>query len=446
MHIVLLSGGSGKRLWPLSNDTRSKQFLKLLQDNHGNYESMVQRVYRQIIDSGIAPKSIVVTTNAAQQDSISSQLGDNVEIILEPERRNTYPAIVLASAYLAFKKNCSQEEAVIVLPVDPYAQIEYFHTLKRMEQAVLDGENDLVLMGIDPSFPTEKYGYILPYAGQTAEPLKVEKFYEKPDLETARKLISEGAKWNGGVFAFKLGYLINILKNILHFDTYEELYARYGELSKNSFDYEVVEKANSIGMVSYKGTWKDLGTWNTLTEEMFSNYIGEKIIIGENSNNTHVINELNIPILVLGANNMVVAASADGILVSDKESSKYLKSYVDRIEQRPMFEERRWGEYKVIDFNTYDKTQTLTKHMFIKEGKNISYQTHSMRDEIWTIIDGTGDLLIDGHIRNVRRGDVAYIIKGQKHALKATTDLHFIEVQIGEQLIEEDVERFEWAW
>ena len=159
MHIVLLSGGSGKRLWPLSNDTRSKQFLKLLQDNHGNYESMVQRVYRQIIDSGIAPKSIVVTTNAAQQDSISSQLGDNVEIILEPERRNTYPAIVLASAYLAFKKNCSQEEAVIVLPVDPYAQIEYFHTLKRMEQAVLDGENDLVLMGIDPSFPTEKYGY-----------------------------------------------------------------------------------------------------------------------------------------------------------------------------------------------------------------------------------------------------------------------------------------------
>jgi len=221
---------------------------------------------------------------------------------------------------------------------------------------------------------------------------------------------------------------------------------RYRELPKISFDYEIVEKENSIAMVQYSGTWKDLGTWNTLTEVMEENKLG-KVILGETCENTHVINELDIPITVLGANNMVVAASPDGILVSDKGESSYLKPYVESIHQRPMFEERRWGEYKVLDYVAYsDGKSSLTKSLHIKAGKSISYQSHAIRDEIWTIVDGTGDLLIDGHVRNVRRGDVAYITKGQKHAIYATTDLRMIEVQIGVELIEEDIEHYDWKW
>lgn len=441
MNIILLSGGSGQRLWPLSNETRSKQFLKLLKDENGGAESMVQRVYRQIKKAGI-DADIVVATGKAQLDSIRSQLGNAVDIVLEPERRDTFPAIVLSSAYLALEKKVQPDEVVLVLPVDPYADLEYFTTLIKMEKAVKDGVANMVLMGIKPSYPSAKYGYIVPKKDGTL----VGRFQEKPTEEYAEKLIMEGAMWNGGVFAFKLSYLMDNVNKYVHFTTYKDVESRYATLPKISFDYEVVEKESSIAMIEYSGTWKDLGTWNTLTEVMDNTAIG-KVILADSCSNTHVINELDIPITVLGVKDMVVAACPDGILVTDKHQSSFIKPYVEGIKQRPMYEERRWGEYKVLDYVAYgDGTSSLTKSLFMKAGKSISYQTHAIRDEIWTFVDGTGDLLIDGHIRNVKRGDVAYITKGQKHAIRATTDLRFIEVQIGEELVETDIEHLEWEW
>jgi mannose-1-phosphate guanylyltransferase len=441
MNIILLSGGSGKRLWPLSNETRSKQFLKLLKDENGNSESMVQRVYRQIKEASI-DANIVVATGKSQLDSIRSQLGNAVDVVLEPERRDTFPAIALSCTYLAYEKSMNSDEVVLVLPVDPYAELEYFMTLIKMEKVIHDRNANIALMGIKPTYPSAKYGYIIPNKDATF----VEKFQEKPTEQYAEELIRNGAMWNGGVFAFKLGYLMDIIKKYTAFNSYEELEKQYHNLPKISFDYEVVEKESSIAMVEYKGIWKDLGTWNTLTEVMDDNKLG-KVILADNCDNTHVINELDIPITVLGAKNIVVAASPDGILISDKRESSYLKTYVDDIHQRPMFEERRWGEYKVLDYVAYeDGTSSLTKSLFINAGKFISYQSHSIRDEIWTVVDGTGDLLIDGHVRNVRRGDVAYITKCQKHAVRATTDLRMIEVQIGVELVESDIERYEWIW
>jgi mannose-1-phosphate guanylyltransferase len=455
MNIILLSGGSGKRLWPLSNDTRSKQFLKLLKNDEGEFESMVQRVYRQVKKAGIEA-NIVVATGASQVDSIKSQLGNNVDIVLEPERRDTFPAIALSSAYLALEKKVDLNEVVLVLPVDPYADIEYFYMLIEMEKAVKRRVAEMILMGIKPTYPSEKYGYIMPVQedGAYFGIHQVARFTEKPTKDVAEQLIDEGAYWNGGVFAFKLGFLMGIVNkymdtaDIEDFSSFEEIRRHYGAFKKISFDYEVVEKAPSIAMIPYEGGWKDLGTWNTLTEEMDEESIG-LVTVGEDTVNTNVINELSIPIVVLGAKDMIVAASPDGILVSDKQSSSYLKPYVDGINERPMYEERRWGNYKVLDYIQYeDGTKSLTKHLTIKAGESISYQVHQMRDEIWNIVDGTGDLLIDGHIRNVRRGDVAYIMKGQKHAMHAHggSDLHFIEVQIGTELAETDIERFEWEW
>lgn len=452
MNIILLSGGSGKRLWPLSNDHRSKQFLKLLKKEDGSYESMVQRVYRQIKEAGIRA-NIVIATNNSQVDFIKTQLGEEVDIVVEPERRDTFPAIALSSAYLALEKKADPGEPVLVLPVDPYAELEYFHVIQRMEAAVQQNAADIVLMGIKPTYPSAKYGYIIPECGQGAAEERenqslclVERFTEKPSEEEAGRLIAEGAFWNGGVFAYKLGYLMNLIEKYQAGSTFEGIRQNYGRLKKISFDYEVVEKANSVAMVPYQEKWKDLGTWNTLTEEMEEAAIGP-VTIGEGAKNTHVINELDIPMVVLGTTDLVVAASPDGILVSNKHKSSYLKPYVDGLNDRPMYEERRWGEYKVLDYMTHeDGIKSLTKHLAIKEGQAISYQRHLMRDEIWTIIDGTGDLVIDGHVRNVRRGDVAYITKGQKHAMRAVTDLEFIEVQIGKTLIEEDIERLEWTW
>lgn len=443
MNIILLSGGSGKRLWPLSNDARSKQFLRLLTDEEGKPESMVQRVYRQIRGSGITGK-ILIATSESQIDSIRGQLGDVAEVVTEPERRDTFPAIALATAYLYRELNCDLDEPVVVMPVDPYTDDNYFKTIMRMEEAVRNDAADIVLMGIQPTYPSEKYGYIVPESSGDGF-IRVKKFVEKPSLSHAEAMIGEGALWNGGVFAFRLRYMINKMAEQAVPNSFQELRERYGDLRKISFDYEVVEKASSVAVIPFNGMWKDMGTWNTLAEEIHED-VGT-VVRGEGTQGTQIINELDIPLVALGVKDMVIAASPDGILVTGKNESSYMKPYVEKITQRPMYEERRWGYYKVLDYNSYDDgCRSLTKHLFVKAGKKLSYQSHEHRDEIWTVIEGTGIVIIDGHTRNVRRGDVAYITAGMKHAVSAITDLTMIEVQIGSELAESDITRYAMDW
>lgn len=437
MNIILLSGGSGKRLWPLSNETRSKQFLKLLRNKEGQPESMVQRVYGQIQSAGINA-NIVVATGKSQRDFIYAQLGQAVDVVLEPERRDTFPAIVLACAYLADKKAMQRDEVVLVLPVDPYADLGYFECLLQMERLIADGIANIALMGIKPTYPSAKYGYIIPQP----DGVGVDRFQEKPDEASAARLIAAGALWNGGVFAFQLGYLLDIFRQYIPGTTFAEVESQFAMLPKISFDYEVVEKEEAIAMVKYCGTWRDLGTWNTLTEVMDDQAIG-RVILADSCENTHVINELDIPVTVLGTKDVVVAASPDGILVSDKHQSSFLKPYVDGIDQRPMYEECWWGDYKVLDYSSFpDGAMVLTKKMFIKSGQSTGCQSHAMRDEIWTILDGTGEMLIDGQTRSVRRGEVIHIMKGCQHAIRAITDLYLVVVQIGLELTETDVEYY----
>ena len=449
MNIILLSGGSGKRLWPLSNETRSKQFLKLLSNDSGNKESMVQRVYRQIGKAGI-DANIVIVTGKTQIDPIKSQLGDAVDVVTEPARRDTFPAIALACAHLAFNRKLPLDEPVIIMPVDPYAEEGYFHALSKMEIACRGNIADIVLMGIEPTYPSEKYGYIIP-AGKResadgAPFFDVSRFTEKPSLALAQDLLKQGAYWNGGVFAVKLGYIMDIVAKSVQAASFDDVYRQFDRFERISFDYAVVEKAKSIAMIPYCGKWKDLGTWNTLTEEMGVDSLGS-VIMGEGCDNTTVINELGIPIVALGLTNVIVAASPDGILVSEKGASSYLKPYMDQLSERPMFEERRWGEYRVIDYIQYGNgVRSLTKHMTMYAGKMISYQTHEERDEIWTVVSGTGEIVLDGEKIAVCAGQVVNIPHGTRHGVRALTDLHFIEVQIGSRLEEEDIERYDWDW
>ena len=446
MNIILMSGGSGKRLWPLSNETRSKQFLKLIENDEHELESMVQRVYRQV--RTIEPTArILIATSKNQVESIRSQLGSSVDVVIEPERRDTFPAIALSSAYLALKLDLDENEPVLVLPVDPYADLDYFKTLKSMEEIIRNNHFNMTLMGIEPTYPSAKYGYIIPDS-KTANAENgyqtVERFQEKPSEEFAEKLIQLGAVWNGGVFAFKLHYMMQVIRKYIEFQNFEDVLNQYRSFPKISFDYEVVEKEPSIAMVKYKGTWKDLGTWNTLTEVMSQHSVG-RMIRSEDCENTHVINELDIPLTVLGTRDLVIAASPDGILVSDKHKSSHLKPLVDQLDNRPMYEERRWGEYRVLETASFeDGINALTKHMTMKAGTSISYQKHFQRDEVWTIIDGEGLFVLDGERFDVKRGSVLNITRESLHGLRAITDLHFIEVQIGDQLVESDIERFDW--
>lgn len=441
MKIILLSGGSGKRLWPLSNDARSKQFLRILTAPDGEKESMIQRVVRQMRDAGIAD-DIVVATGISQKDEVENQLGSSLTVVTEPCRRGTFPAILLACSYLAGQGVLS-DEIVVVVPCDSYTSTRYFSSVAKMADAVAENVADLVLMGISPTYPSEKYGYILPDGTDEVESVKY--FVDKPDISVARNLITEGALWNGGVFAFRLGYLLSAAAKMGYESDFDSLRANYAALPKSSFDQAVVEPAESVGVVSYTGQWKDLGTWNTLSEELHEPVYGN--VRFEDCTGTYIINELEIPVVCIGGKDLVIAASHDGILVSDRGKSEQLKSLVNGIDKRPMYEERRWGEYKVIDSIEFpDGFCALTKQLTLRPGKSISYQRHLCRTEVWTFISGEGEIVLDGVRKPVRRGDTVHIPQGQLHALLAITPLTFIEVQSGSNLVEEDIERFPYEW
>lgn len=450
MQLVLLSGGSGKRLWPLSNNARSKQFLPLLEKEDGSMESMVQRVVRQACETNLTTH-ITLATNVSQLDIITNQLGDQVSVVTEPERRDTFPAIALAVSYLSLAKNCSDDEVVVIMPCDPYTEIEYFETIARMVECVQNDVAELVLMGITPTYPSAKYGYVVPQTranGQepTVNSLPVARFTEKPTVAVAEELLKQGALWNGGVFAFRLGYMMNIVRKYITSASFEDTRARYSEFPKISFDYEVAEKAHSVAVVPFTGQWKDLGTWNTLTDELRQHTIGNAVL-GPKCDNTHVINELQNPIFVDGVKDIVVAACPDGILVCAKKETENIKKYVENLTPRPMYEERRWGTYRVLDDTTYsDGSHSLTKSITLKPGKNISYQIHHHRAETWTFVQGEGIFVLNGVEQYVKAGDTVHIPVEHYHAIKALTELTFIEVQCGNPLIEEDIERFEWDW
>ncbi|TSB48482.1 sugar phosphate nucleotidyltransferase [Alkalicoccobacillus porphyridii] len=445
MNIVLLSGGSGKRLWPLSNDTRSKQFLKVLRNQYGESESMLQRVWGQLNEVGLAQYS-VVTTGKSQMEMINNQLGSGVDIVVEPERRDTFPAIALSAVYLYSVRGISPEESVCILPVDSYVEDEFFLKVKELSTVLMESDADIALVGVKPTYPSEKYGYIIPEPSEEKHYSRVQYFKEKPDQELAKSLIKGDALWNCGVFAFKIDYIISMLEEAGLPISYSALVNQYSSLKKESFDYAVLEKAKDIAVISYDGYWKDLGTWNTLTEEMPAALTG-KGIISEDSYNSHLINELDIPVAILGLPDAVVAVSPDGILVSSKQASPRVKELTSPIESRPMYEERRWGWYRVLDYiNIDDGVEVLTKRIGIHAGKNISYQVHAHRSEVWTVIKGEGECVIDDQLFRVGAGDVLRIPVGTKHAIKALTDIEFIEVQTGQQLVEEDVVRIRMTW
>ena len=425
MNIILLSGGSGKRLWPLSNDIRSKQFIKLFRREDGTYESMLQRMYRMLRE--VDPSAeITVATSKTQISAIHNQIGEAAGISLEPARRDTFPAIALAALYLRDVRKVPDSEAVIVCPVDPYVDSSYFRTFPVLTEIVGSGGANLALLGMEPTYPSAKYGYIMP---ETRERISsVRSFKEKPDEKTAAEYIAQGALWNGGVFGFRISYVADIAEKLLGAPDYRTLFARYVDVERISFDIAVAEREKSIKVLRFSGIWKDLGTWNTLTEAMEEN-IGEAVL-NESCENVHVINELNVPVLCMGLKDTVVAASPEGILVSDKAQSSYIKPFVDSLDTRVMFAEKSWGSFRIIDI----EEDSLTICVSLNPGHGMNYHSHTHRDEVWTVVSGTGRVILDEKESLVSAGDVIRMPAGVRHTVIAETALRIIEVQIGREI------------
>lgn len=452
MNIILLSGGSGRRLWPLSNDIRSKQFIKIFKKQDGSYESMLQRIFRQIRDAD-KNANITIATAKSQVSTIHNQIGDTAGICVEPCRKDTFPAIILAAAYLHDIQRVSADECVVICPVDPYVENDYFEALKQLSRIAEINFANLCLMGIQPDYPSEKYGYIIPdydsdnssnhilniVSGNYLEINKVLAFKEKPNTCQAETYIKQGALWNGGVFACKIEYLLKKAYELTGYMDYQNLYDKYDTLNKISFDYAVAEKEKKILVMKFTGKWKDLGTWNTLTENM------EEFVIGnakmdETCQNVHIINELDVPILCMGLKNAVVSASPEGILVSDKKRSSFIKPFVDEIKQQVMFAEKSWGSYQVLDVGE----KSVTIKIILKQGHQMSYHSHEHRDEVWTIISGSGKTIVDGMKQTVTAGDVITMQAGCRHTVTADSELEIIEVQLGKEISVYDKTKYKY--
>lgn len=364
MKVILLSGGSGKRLWPLSNDQRSKQFIKILRNPENDLlESMVQRVWSQLSIVGLAEDTFIAT-GESQRSILKAQLEiDDSKIITEPSRRDTFPAIALASTYLYSEMNVSEDETVIVLPVDPYVDTEFFRRVMDLEKLLENKDTTLALLGVNPVIPSEKYGYIVP---ETTYSNRVEKFQEKPSRAVAKQLIDNGAIWNAGVFGFKLSTILDMLRMQSIPTKYSELSDQYTKLPRNSFDYEFTEKQSHISFIKYDGYWKDIGTWNTLTEEMDARSVGFTTELLDSSN-TNVVNETNLPIAVIGVENLIIAAGPEGILVSTKEDSPRVKELSTGFFESVNFVEEDWG----VRHTLTETDCACTTHYKVLNGKKL---------------------------------------------------------------------------
>ena len=313
--------------------------------------------------------------------------------------------------------------------------LHIYEAVKAVQKLAEGDGASLALMGIEPTYPSEKYGYIIPENDECVSLVKA--FKEKPDIETAKKYLEQHALWNAGIFAFKLGYLLDKAHNLICFDDYRDLSNKYSLLDKISFDYAVVEKEPSIQVLRYGGDWKDVGTWNTMAEVMADKTKG-RVILDQACENTNVVNELNIPILCMGCRDMIIAASCDGVLISDKERSGYMKPYVEQIEAEAMYAEKSWGTYTVIDV----QPGSMAIRISMKAGERMSYHMHNNREEVWTVISGQGKAIIDGMEQMLRVGDVITLAAGCKHTLEAIAALDIIEIQIGDELDAGDKVKF----
>lgn len=475
MNIILLSGGSGRRLWPLSNDVRSKQFIKIFRTEDG-YESMLQRVYRQLKEVD-ETAGITIATSKTQVSAIRNQLGEQVDICVEPQRRDTFPAIVLAASYLKDIKGISESETMVVCPVDSYVEKDFFEAVKNLSQLVdMDSADEaglemtkaaigsvkedgvgntkraamagnavnnadanpkarVALLGVEPTYASEKYGYILPESAAQVSTIK--EYHEKPGHEDAEKYLKQGALWNAGVFAFQIGHILKLAHEMIEFSDYDDLYNKYDDLKKTSFDYAVAEKEQGMKVLRFAGAWKDMGTWNTLTDAMEDPVIG-KAIISDTCKNVHVLNDLDVPVLCMGLSDVVITTSPEGILVSDKEQSSRIKPYVEQVKQQIMFAEKSWGEFRVLDV----EEESMTVKVTLNPGHSMNYHSHLHRDEVWTVISGTGHTIVDGMEQPVSAGDVITMQAGCRHTVVAETELKLIEVQLGKDISVSDKKKY----
>lgn len=459
---VVLCGGSGTRLWPLSRTVHPKQLLPLVND-----KSMLQNTIMRVqgMTEEVAP---LVICNQEYRFIVAEQLRDagfeKARILLEPEGRNTAPAVTIAALYLSQQK---EDPILLVMPAD--------HVINNPDQlaatiqagAALAEQGYLVTFGVIPDKPETGYGYILKSDQiEQTEGYKVERFVEKPSVEQAQKYVDSGHYfWNSGMFLFKASAFLKAMKDlapdifqacesafadiIVDLD-YHRLNHKFLDIRSESIDFAIMEKAQNIAVVPLKSAWSDVGSWDVLWQisqkDDDGNVLRGQVYVDKVSN-SYLRAEKRL-LAVIGLSDIAVIETPDAILVANKDNCQDIKALVTKLKanQRDEANEhncvyRPWGFYESLNKNEHYQI----KHIVVKPGAKLSLQLHQHRSEHWVIIKGIATVTRGEDKFELSENESVYIPAEVKHRIENNTliPLHLIEVQTGSYLGEDDIVRFE---
>ena len=442
MHTIILAGGSGTRLFPLSRKSYPKQFIDLLDG-----ESLFQKsVKRALIHS--KPEEIYIVTNEAHKFLVENQLLElkaNCRIITEPCGKNTLPAIYYATQEISKEE---PDALVLTLPSDQLITVdEAYHTAIQNAQEL--AKNNLVTFGIIPTTPHTGYGYIKPGEDLNGG-YKVASFVEKPDLETAKKYLAEGYLWNAGIFCFSAKLFLD--ECAIHSPDICEAFTNpkdeaYNLTPKISIDYGLMEKTNKAAVVPLLSLWNDLGNFDALysvhDKDERGNAVNAEYITPDGENNLIISDRL---ISTIGLSNTAIIDTDDVLLVCPRKEAQHVGEIAELLvrnnDERASVHttvHRPWGTYTVL----LRAGNYMIKRLFVSPHKRLSLQYHKYRSEHWVIVNGTAEVTNDGDTFQLKKGESTFVPALALHRLANPYDepLEVIEVQHGDILTEEDITR-----
>ncbi|MDD5097712.1 MAG: mannose-1-phosphate guanylyltransferase/mannose-6-phosphate isomerase [Candidatus Omnitrophica bacterium] len=453
-YAVILAGGVGSRFWPFSRELEPKQFMKIIGE-----ASLLQATIQRL-KGVVEPKRVYIITNNIYFYEVKAQISKfgipDANIILEPQGKNTAPAVGLCAKLIS---RLDQDAVLLVLPSDHYIKnIENFK--KTIKKAIACArKNFLVTIGIKPSAPSTGYGYIK-VDGKKNEHIAVEKFLEKPDLKNAKKYFKDKKFfWNSGMFIWKASvfleetkkYLPKLYANLQRINSVNDIPKIWPKIEPISVDYGIMERSRRIALIPADFYWTDLGSWDALAEifpKDKKGNIANNDILNVDSQGVCVFSRGNRLVSTIGVNNMVIADTPDALLVCDRNRTQDVKQLVERLKtlkrkehQVHLTERRPWGSFTVLQQGMGFKIKLIE----LLPKKRLSLQRHKSRAEHWVVVSGVAKITCAGKVSLVRSNESIYIPKGRKHRLEnsQSSPLKIVEVQTGVYLEEDDIERFE---
>ena len=459
VHAVILAGGSGSRLWPLSRQNLPKQFLTL--DGH---TSLLQTTINRLAPTINASDVFIITQEAhAKGEAYHALLP--YQALYEPVGRNTAPAIALAATYLMRE---GDDPVMVVLPSDHIIteELKFREHLDIAIQAAQSGK--LVTFGIQPTRPDTGFGYIKAHQDKDALVYAVERFTEKPDLTTAERFLKEGNYyWNSGMFVWRASVILaeiqrhlpavhQVIQLILTesragISFQQAVEKHFATMPSISIDYGVLEKSDRVSLIPCDIGWNDVGSWQAVHEISSTDENGNALqgnVIAVDCKNTLIRAEKRL-VAAIGVEDICVIETADAVLISKSDQTQRVREVVDALHEKGATEHvyhtkvnRPWGSYTVLE---EDPEGFKLKRIEVAPGARLSLQSHRQRSEHWVVVSGTATVTNGEDVLTVYKNQSTYIPIGAKHRLenRGNEPLHIVEIQVGDYLGEDDIQRYE---